>query len=113
VKFLADENLRGAIVRGLRRQQPLLDIVRIQDVGLSGADDPTVLAWAAETGRVLITHDVKTITKYAYERLVAGLAMPGVIEVTGEAAIAPAIADILLLAEFEDECWGQVRYVPL
>jgi len=36
------------IVRGVLRQSPDIDIVRIQAVDLSGADDPTVLAWAAE-----------------------------------------------------------------
>jgi len=43
----ADENFNNNIVRGLLRQKPCLDIVRIQDVGLSGADDPTILEWAA------------------------------------------------------------------
>jgi hypothetical protein len=112
-KLLADENLKGALVRGLLRQQPDLDIVRVQDVGLSGADDPTVLAWAAGENRVLLTHDVRTITKYAYERLVEGLPMPGVIEVRGDVSIGLAIEDILLLVEFEDECRSQVRYVPI
>jgi hypothetical protein len=64
----ADENFNRNIVRGLRRRQADIDIVRIQDVGLSGADDPTVLAWAAQEGRVLLTHDVSTITHYAYDR---------------------------------------------
>jgi predicted nuclease of predicted toxin-antitoxin system len=54
ISLLADENLDGNIVRGVRS----VDIVRVQDVGLTGADDPTVLAWAADQGRVLITHDV-------------------------------------------------------
>jgi len=39
----ADENFNNDIVRGLLRQKPSLDIVRIQDIGLSGADDPTIL----------------------------------------------------------------------
>jgi predicted nuclease of predicted toxin-antitoxin system len=112
-KILADENLKGALVRGLRRQKPDLDIVRVQDVGLLGADDPAVLAWAAVEDRVLLTHDVRTITKYAYDRLVAGLPMPGVIEVRGNLSIGQAIEDILLLAEFEEEWRSQVRYIPL
>jgi predicted nuclease of predicted toxin-antitoxin system len=112
-KILADENLKGALVRGLRRQKPDLDIVRVQDVGLLGADDPAVLAWAALEDRVLLTHDVRTITKYAYDRLVAGLPMPGVIEVRGNLSIGQAIEDILLLAEFEEEWRSQVRYIPL
>ena len=64
-RLLADENLNNDIVRGLLRRKPDLDIVRVQDVGLSGADDSTVLAWAAQQGRVLLTHDVTTITRFA------------------------------------------------
>lgn len=69
LSFAADENLNFDIVRGVWRRRAAIDIVRIQDVGLSGADDPTVLAWAAEAGRLLLTHDVATITFFAYERI--------------------------------------------
>lgn len=89
--------------------------MRIQDAGLSGADDPTVLEWAANEGRVLLTHDVSTITRYAYERVKTGKSMPGVFEVSRQAAIGVVIDDILLLAEcsLEGEWEGQVRYLPL
>jgi hypothetical protein len=115
LRLVADENLNNSIVRGLLRRQPELDIVRIQDVGLSGADDPTVLEWAAREGRVLLTHDVSTIIKYAYERVRAGQPMPGVFEVGRNVPISRAIEDILLLAEysFDNEWEGQVRYLPL
>jgi len=115
LRLAADENLNNSIVRGLLRRQPELDIVRIQDVGLSGADDPTVLEWAAKEGRVLLTHDVSTITKYAYERVRAGQPMPGVFEVGRDVPIGRAIEDILLLAEYslDNEWEGQVRYLPL
>ena len=82
MKFLADENFDNTIIRGLLRRQPNIDIVRVQDVGLSGKDDPTVLEWAAQEKRILMTHDVATITRYAYERVAASKSMPGVIEVT-------------------------------
>jgi len=111
----ADENFNNDIVRGLLRRKPDLNIVRVQDVGLSGADDPTVLEWAAREGRVLLTHDVSTITHYAYERVRAGKPMPGVFEVSRDTPIGVAIEDILLLAEYslEGEWEGQVRYLPL
>jgi Domain of unknown function (DUF5615) len=48
LRLAADENLNGDIVRGLLRRNPKLDVVRIQDAGLSGADDPSVLEWAAD-----------------------------------------------------------------
>jgi len=111
----ADENFNNDIIRGLLRRKPDLDIVRVQDVGLSGADDSTVLEWAAQEGRILLTHDVTTITRYAYERVQAGKPMPGVFEVSRAVAIGVAIEDILLLAEcsLEGEWEGQVRYLPL
>jgi len=34
VRLLTDENFNGAILRGLVRRLPELDIVRVQDVGL-------------------------------------------------------------------------------
>jgi hypothetical protein len=115
LRLAADENFNNDIVRGLWRRKPELDIVRIQDVGLSGADDPTVLKWAAREGRVLLTHDVTTMTRHAYERVRAGQPMPGVFEVSRAVPIGRAIEDILLLAEcsLENEWEGQVRYLPL
>ena len=115
LRLAAEENFNSDIVRGLLRRKPELDIVRIQDVGLSGADDPTVLEWAAQEGRVLLTHDVTTITRYAYERVKAGQSVPGVFEVSRAVPIGRAIEDILLLAEcsLDGEWEGQVRYLPL
>lgn len=115
MRLLADENLDNNIVRAVLRQGPSLDIVRVQDVGLAGEDDPTVLAWAAAEGRVLVTHDVNTIPRYAYERVDRGEEMPGVILVPHRAAIARCLEDLLLLAECsEDREWeGRVLFLPL
>ena len=115
LRFVADENFNNNIVRGLLRRKPDLDIVRVQDVGLSGADDPTVLEWAAQEERVLLTHDVTTMTRYAYERVQEGRLMPGVFEVSRAVPIGRAIEDLLLLAEcsLDGEWEEQVRYLPL
>ena len=43
LQLAADENFNNDILRGLKRRDPLLDIVRIQDAGLSGATDPELL----------------------------------------------------------------------
>lgn len=67
IRLAADENFNNDIVRGILRRDSTIDIIRIQDAGLTTADDPTVLEWAAQTGRVLLTHDVATITHYAQE----------------------------------------------
>ena len=50
VRLAADENFNSDIVRGLVRRKPDADIVRMQDVGLSGANDAKVLEWAAGQG---------------------------------------------------------------
>ena len=113
--LVSDENFNNDIVRGLLRQKPDLDIVRVQDVGLRGEDDPVILEWAAQERRVLLTHDAATMTYFAYERVRAGKPMPGVIEVADELPIGKVVEDILLLAEYSDrgEWEGQVIYLPL
>lgn len=115
LRLAADENFNNDIIRGLLRRKPDLNIIRIQDVSLSGAGDSTVLQWAAREGRVLLTHDVTTITRYFYEHIRAGQSMPGVFEVSRAIPIGRAIEDILLLAEcsLEGEWNGQIHYLPL
>jgi hypothetical protein len=100
-----DESFNNNIVRG----------VRLRDPEISGADDPSVLSWAAEQGRILLTHDVATMTAFADERIRASKPMPGVFEVARTVARRSAIKDILLLAtcSVDGEWEGQVRYLPL
>jgi len=113
--LVADENLDNAILRGLRHKNPQVDIVRVQDVGLTGADDPTILEWAARAGRVLVTHDVSTITRYAFERVHDGKPMAGVVVVSLAAGVGQIIDDPLLLLECVAAAdWeGTVQYLPL
>lgn len=115
LRLVADENFDNAITRGLLRRRLDLDIVRVQDVGLSGADDPSILEWAAQEKRVLLTHDVATITAYAYERVRAAQSMPGVVEVNRALPMGQIIEDILLFAECsaDGEWEGRVLFLPL
>ncbi len=115
LRFAADENFNNNIVRGLRRERPDVDIVRIQDVGLTSADDPDVLEWAAKDGRLVLTHDASTMTHFAYERVRAQKAMPGLIEIRRGVPISQVINDLILLAECsEDNEWArQIIYLPL
>lgn len=113
--LLTDEDFDHRILRGLLRRRPQLDIVTIRDLGLSGAKDPGLLEQAAQLGRVLLTHDKNTISKYAYERVTSGKSMPGVIMVAKLAPIGLVIDDILLLldASSDDEWADQVKHIPL
>jgi hypothetical protein len=60
-RFQADADLRQAIVTGVIRRQPNLDFRSANEAGLEGLKDPEVLALAARDGRVLVTHDRKTM----------------------------------------------------
>jgi hypothetical protein len=115
LRYAADENFNNDILRGLRRRDASLDVVRIQDVGLSGAEDPDILAWAASEGRLVLSHDVQTMVGFAYDRTKAGQPMPGLIEVGRHVPLGAAIEDLLLLAHgsLDDDWEGQVLYLPL
>jgi hypothetical protein len=115
LRLATDEDFNNRIFRGVLHRAPDLDIVRVQDAGLTLKDDPHVLEWAAREGRVLLTHDVTTMRKYAYDRIEAGLPMPGVFELSQDVPIGQAIEEILILAEcsMEGEWEGQVRFLPL
>jgi hypothetical protein len=74
-----------------------------------------VLDWAALQNRVILTHDVNTMTKYAYERLAAGQPLPGVIVVPKELPIGVAIEELVTLLDcsFPEEVPGRIIHLPL
>lgn len=115
LKLVSDENFNADILRGLFRQRPNLDVVRVQDVGLSATPDPDILAWAAREGRILLTHDRDTMAFWAYTRVSAGQAMPGVFLVNDQMPVGQAIDEILLAADClrPEECVEFVRFFPL
>lgn len=98
LRLLSDECFEGKVVRGLRRLRTDLDLVRVQDVGLKGAADPTVLEWDASEGRILLTHDRQTIPGFAHARVRAAEPMPGVFIIDDKVPTRAAI-DAILLAD--------------
>lgn len=60
-RFLADEDLRFEIVLAVRRLEPLVEIPRVQDMGLAGRLDPEVLEFAARERLIVVSHDVNTL----------------------------------------------------
>jgi hypothetical protein len=75
----------------------------------------TPLAWAAQVGRILLTHDERTIPNYAYERLVAGETTAGIIVASDSLAINAVIEDILLIVACSSaaEWTNQLQRLPL
>ncbi len=115
LKLASDENFDGYLVRRLKRQLPNLDLVRVQDSTVYAANDDLVIEWAANENRILLTHDINTIPKFAYERVKAGKPLPGVFAVPRTSALDKVAADLLILIEcsLKNEWQDQVVYLPL
>ena len=114
LRLLSDENFDGKIIRGLFLRQPNLDLVRVQDVGLQELDDPTILAWAADNNRIVVTYDRATMPDFAYERLAKKELMPGLFVVSDRISVRDAIDELLLRENYtEQKEWkGSVEYIP-
>jgi hypothetical protein len=115
MRLLIDENFNHRILRGLLVRLPELDYIVAQNTELRGAKDPLLLDWAAELNRILVTHDIKTVPKYAYERVSAGQPMPGIIVVPETLDIGEAIEQLVMVVECSEqsELANQVMHVPL
>ena len=114
LRLLADEDFNGRIARGLFLRSGDLDLIRVQDIGLSGEQDPVVLDWAEVNQRILLTHDARTMPRHVRDRLARGAHVPGVFIVDDLAPLAACIEDILLVAECstEEEWLDQIHYLP-
>lgn len=99
LRLASDADVRGDIIRGLRRRLPNIDLIRVQDALPEVTSDLDVLAWAASENQVLITNDRNTMVGFAYDRVAGGETITGIIVTTNEQSIGSTINDILLIAE--------------
>ena len=115
LRLVSDEDVHDDIIRGLRRREPGLDVVRAMDVGLNQTPDPIILEWAANHDRILITGDLNSMVGFAWARVGGGESMPGVIALVENIGISRVIDDILLVALcYEpEEMKDQVVFIPI
>lgn len=90
-------------------------MVRTEDAGMKRFKDEQILDWAAENGRLILTHDAKTFVAAAYERMGEGKDLSGVVLVPANLAIRTAIDElvILLICTLDDELHNRVIRLPL
>ena len=114
-RFLADHDLNEHIITGVRRRHEGVEFLRVRDAGLDGRPDPEVLAYAAERGLLVVSHDVNTMPAHAHRRLAAGLPVAGLLMVRQTEAVAAVIDSLVLVwSSSEAEEWqGLVVYLPL
>jgi len=116
LRLVSDENFQGPILRGLIHRLPELDLVIVtEQEGMRGMPDLLLLEWAAGEGRVVMTHDFQTMIGYAYDRVKAGLPMPGVFAVQEGCPTRLAIDELLImiLCSDDDEWNDRVVHVPI
>lgn len=114
-RLLSDEDVHDDIIRGLRRREPTLEIVRALDVGLDHTPDPIILAWAASHDRILLPGDLNTMVGFAWVRVQSSEPMPGVLALLENKAVGRVLEDILLVAlcHGPEEIKDQVLFIPL
>ena len=96
VRFLADENLDQNIIAGVLRREPDVDFEFPQDCIPELMEDPDVLALASSLGRVLVTHDVRTMPRY-FADFIIHHECAGLIVIPQRIPIAQAIEELLLI----------------
>jgi hypothetical protein len=96
IRFQADADLNHTIVLGTLRQEPAIDFQTAAEANMEGLADPDVLALAAVTGRLLVSHDRRTMP-WHFADFVAHTESPGLIIVPQKLPVADAIEELLLL----------------
>src|SRR2546425_4626712 len=105
LRLFIDQDFDHDILRGLARRVPDLDVVTAHQAGLSAASDPELLAWAAEAGRIIVTHDRKTMPGHVADRIATGERMLGVIIVPRRLPISQVIdeLEVIVMCSYENE----------
>ncbi|MBW4479399.1 MAG: DUF5615 family PIN-like protein [Tolypothrix brevis GSE-NOS-MK-07-07A] len=113
VRFQADADLRQAIVVGATRRQSNLDFQSANEARLEGIKDPEVLAIAARDGRVLVTHDRKTMPT-EFGQFVVSQTSSGVLIISQSLPISEAIDALILVweASTAEEWINQIMSLP-
>ena len=101
LRFLGDANLDERFISGVRRREPSLDFLTATEANLHGLPDLRILEIAADEGRVLVTHDRKTMP-YAFGTFIAKGTSPGVIILPQGIPLKVAMFEILLIWSASD-----------
>lgn len=106
IRFQADADLSEDIVTGIVRREPRIDFRTASEAGLRGLSDAQVLALAARDGRILVSHDRKTMPGHFAEFLRTNTS-PGVLVISQKAdllAERPAGRDLKLWITCRPHC---------
>lgn len=113
VRFQADADLKQAIITGTIRRQPNLDFQSAYTAGLEGKKDQEVLAIAAKDGRILVTHDRKTMPA-EFGKYIMSQTSSGVLILPQNLSVSDAIEALILIweASIAEEWVNQIMSIP-
>jgi hypothetical protein len=113
-RFQADADLDNAIVTGLKRRQPDIEFATPHEGGIVDLLDDEVLAAAARLGRILVSHDKRTLPHH-FSRFLEERDSPGVLLVLQTRPIAEALEELLLIwtATEAEERINRIALLPL
>ncbi len=114
IRFQADADLNQIIVLATVRREPSIDFQTAAAASLKSLDDREVLEMAAREGRVLVTHDHKTMP-WHFSEFISGTTSPGLLIVPQHLAVATVVDDLRLIwVATEAEEWvNRVSFLPL
>ncbi len=114
IQFQADEDLRRAIVLGVRRREPAISFVQAFEIDAEGKNDFEALRAAADSGRILVSHDVRTMPQH-FRQFTSRWSSPGVILVPQKLSLSIVIEELVIIwiASEAEEWVNQVRFLPL
>jgi hypothetical protein len=106
--------LNRAIVTGALEREPALDFITATEADLEGQGDPAVLEFAANQGRILVSHDTSTMPVHFSARLRSGRTSPGIFLARQRTGVGQIVDALLLLwsASSPVEWAGQIHYLP-
>lgn len=114
IRFQADADLDEDIVSGLRRREPGVDFRTASEAGLQGLNDQQVLAQAAAQGRLLVSHDRKTMPRH-FAHFIVRESSPGLLIISQRTTAMVAIEELLLIwtASEAEEWTNRIAVIPL
>lgn len=114
VRFQADADLDEDIVSGVIRRQPAIDFKTATQAGLSGLPDYEVLAIASSEGRLIVSHDWRTMP-YHFAEFVEVQSSSGVLIIPRKLGIRRAIEELLMIWSTSDaeEHFNSIKRLPL
>jgi predicted nuclease of predicted toxin-antitoxin system len=113
VSYQADADFNEDIVSGVLRRVPEIDFQTAYEAALESLTDLEVLALAAQEGRILVTHDRRTMPAH-FGQFIKNNQSPGLLIVSQKAVLLSVIEDLILIwtASEAEEYVNSIRTLP-